>query len=104
MRISAGTTRPLTSTEASHLVNERYGCIISNRVAITIATWYQAPEGNGSVFAELAATGMVDFIDLLEAIRVERATADDAANMALDMLLVWACFKRLMNVGIRKHY
>lgn len=99
MHIYAGTIRQIRSQLVDELISNSYGSLISNRAAVTIASWYQGSATGGQYFAQLASTGEVDHIDLLEAILAERPSADTKTNMALDMLMLWACWKALMSVG-----
>jgi hypothetical protein len=62
----------LTSREvAEELARPQRGYTITDRCAVTIASWYMAPAGNGKVFASFATGCSVDLQDLEDAVDVE---------------------------------
>lgn len=67
---------------------------IDDAVALTIASWWQAPAGKARAFATLASTHKVEYHALADAIHeayLEAETLDD--KLALDMLSTWALAK-----------
>lgn len=98
--IKVGQSRHLSSDEVYAMVQERLGKEeITDACAVTIASFWQSPRGNGYAMAQLASTGTVDYDDLKDSIHLTRreavehygASSPDVA--ALDMLGTWALAK-----------
>jgi hypothetical protein len=98
MQISAGTTSQLVPTGAVAEVNMSWAHdAITDRCAVTIAAWFQAPGFPGRVFADLAITGKVDHEALMEAVLILRPTLQDIeSHKALDCLALWAFLKAVI--------
>ena len=92
------TDRPqhLTGREAAAEVADRWGREeISDACALTIASWWQAPNGPGQAFAQLASTGSVPLEaladDISGALDTLRQHGTDTPDWrALSMLAAWA--------------
>lgn len=66
------------------------GDVISDRVALTIASWFASSGTQGRVFAALASTGQVDSEDLLAEIKRELDIEHDPSDVsALSALEAW---------------
>lgn len=90
MLIKSDTRTHLSSKEAIKQLDMCWGyTVISDACAITIASWYASPSGNGTVFTELSTTGQCDNIELLQAIMYERKHANYDAHKAFDCLGTW---------------
>jgi len=68
---------------------------ITDATALTIASWHQSPGLVGGALAQLASTGSVDYLDLMEDIRATDPHDDDDA---LRVLRWWATDKRTENL------
>lgn len=100
--IDVGRPHHLSSDEVYAMVFARLGKQeITDSCAVTIASFWQSPRGNGYAMAQLASTGTVDYADLSDSIMLTRreavlhygSSSPDVA--ALDMLGTWALRKRL---------
>lgn len=89
---------PSSETVALHVKHAIKTCgVIQDATAQAIASYYQTPNGHGSVFAALASGVSVDKDELLDACERESAlwrTDPDQGNVEqLTCLFVWAAQK-----------
>jgi hypothetical protein len=90
-------TRHLSTDDMWRMIQDCEGAReITDACAVTIAAGYQAPSGQGMVFAALVSHFDVKVTDLLDAIAYERRSlwnygpTADRDRLELDMLMTWA--------------
>ena len=94
--VTPATRNHLTSDEAAYEVATSYaaGEEISDRAALTVASWWQSPGTVGHVLASLASGRSVQVGALLDDIAATRreitGRSYSADHVALDMLATWA--------------
>ena len=75
--------------------------VMTDGAALAVASWYQSSRGFGAVFAQLASTGGVDHMELIEA--VEHSARQHATkgtdHKSLTMLIMWALDKASRTQG-----
>jgi hypothetical protein len=79
----------MTTREFDLERNAEARAIITDDMAVTIASWYQTPGGIGRAFAELASTGSVDLDDLRVAMGNETTNRPDDDDVVSHMFALW---------------
>ena len=90
-RVEVGKVEPMNAEQAEAHVNRCYGLReISDRCAVTIATWFAEPTiGDGQAMLDLSTTGSYDSDALATDIASAYKYAGGRDRIALDMLSTW---------------